>query len=228
MAELRRLRERLDRFTGLHNALAASVSEQLAPELAVLRSDTAEALAVHTAQLERILKRQGRQSNPPVDWAGMTAEQAEQQWPILAQWVAVVLAGWYELTRDELPDCWALHRPVLVELSWLRSAYVQAYLADADPHVAADWHTRWRAAVLDRVQKLIPGHLCRPGEHLVTEEESRARRTPHPVNAPPPPLTGLQLAEPQYWGQFYQQAVRADLARRRATEVDPPPGSGNP
>lgn len=72
MAELRRLRERLDRFTGLHNALAASVSEQLAPELAVLRSDTAEALAVHTAQLERILKRQGRQSNPPVDWAGMT------------------------------------------------------------------------------------------------------------------------------------------------------------
>jgi hypothetical protein len=38
-----------------------------------------------------------------------------------------VLVPWYELTRDELPDCWALHAPVVVELSWLRTTYVQAY-----------------------------------------------------------------------------------------------------
>lgn len=222
MVELRNLRDRLDRFTRMHDDLAASVAEQVAPELADLRAETAARFAGQQALLDRILQRQEQQTNAPVDWAAMTAEQAERQWPILAQWIAEVLVAWYELTRDELPDCWALHRPALLELSWLRSAHVQAYHPDADPHVAADWHLRWRPVVVDRVHQLIPSRLCRPGEHLITEEESRSRRTPPPPGAPPPPLARLQRAEPQHWGEFYQQAVRADLARRRARDPQPP------
>ena len=77
------------------------------------------------------------------------------QWPILARWVGEVLVPRYELTRDELPDCWALHPPVVAELSWLRTAYVQAYLPRSPPQLAADWHTRWRPAVLTRIRELI-------------------------------------------------------------------------
>ena len=68
-----------------------------------------------------------------MDWAGLTEEQAKAQWPILARWVGEVLVPWHELTRDDLPDCWALHRPVVVELSWLRSTYVQAYHPRSPP-----------------------------------------------------------------------------------------------
>jgi hypothetical protein len=66
--------------------------------------------------------------------------QARAQWPILAQWIAEVLVPWYEITCDELPDCWPLHRPALVELSWLRSAHVQAYLRSSAPSVEGEWH----------------------------------------------------------------------------------------
>ena len=71
----------------------------------------------------------------------------------------------YELTRDELPDCWALHPPVVAELSWLRTAYVQAYLTRSTPQLGADWHTRWRPAVLTRIRELIKPDECSPGKH---------------------------------------------------------------
>ena len=87
------------------------------------------------------------------------------QWPILARWVGEVLVPRYELTRDELPDCWALHPPVVAELSWLRTAYVQAYLTRSPPQLGADWHTRWRPAVLTRIRELIKPDECSPGKH---------------------------------------------------------------
>ena len=37
---------------------------------------------------------------------------------LLARWVGETLVPRYELTRNELPDCWALHPPVVAELSW--------------------------------------------------------------------------------------------------------------
>ena len=87
------------------------------------------------------------------------------QWPILARWVGEVLVPRYELTRDDLPDCWALHPPVVAELSWLRTAYVQAYLTKSPPQLSADWHTRWRPAVLIRIRELIKPDECPPGKH---------------------------------------------------------------
>ena len=78
-------------------------------------------------------RQQEQAKNAPVDWAALTEDQAAAQWPILARWVAEVLVARYELTRDELPDCWALHLPVVAELSWLRTAYVEAYLTRSSP-----------------------------------------------------------------------------------------------
>lgn len=51
----------------------------------------------------------------------MDVEAARAEWPRLVRWIAEVFVPWYEVTRDELPDCWALHRRV--ELSWLATAH---------------------------------------------------------------------------------------------------------
>ena len=96
----------------------------------------------------------------------------------------------YELTRDELPDCWALHPPVVAELSWLRTAYVQAYLTRSPPQLGADWHTRWRPAVLTRIRELIKPDECAPGKH------APRRGTPVEPAAPNGALPRTQLAEP--------------------------------
>ncbi|NMH95715.1 hypothetical protein HF519_30160, partial [Pseudonocardia bannensis] len=216
---------RVEEFTGHHTDLAAVVSEQIAPELAALRQFTTEELNRQAGQLDEVLTTLRREDNAPVNWPALTAEQARAQWPILAQWIAEVLVPWYEITRDELPDCWALHRPALVELSWLRSAHVQAYLRSSAPSVTGEWHLRWRPAVIERLSKVIDRHLCRPGEHLVPEDQSQ-RQTPPPPPARPgeavrrPVPAGRQLALPEHWNANYTAAVEADLAWRSQREAN--------
>lgn len=133
--------------------------------------------------------------------------------------VGEVLVPGYELTCEELPDCWALHFPVVIELSWLRSAHVQSYLRHTHPHITAEWHTRWRTAVLARIKELIPERNCRPGEHLTPKESSQTvgrGRAPEGAaawgggRAP-----RFQPATPEHWWPFYQRAFHADLDRRR-------------
>jgi hypothetical protein len=141
-AEVRRIREKVDRTAELHTALAATVSEQLAPELGALRQATVDELASLRGDLNEVLETLNKEKNPPVDWFHLTAEQAEEQWPVLAQWVGEVFVPWYRITRGQLPDCWALHPNALVELSWLRSAHLQSYIPSSHPHIAAEWHDR--------------------------------------------------------------------------------------
>ena len=134
------------------------MSEDLAPRVSGLKQVVTEELGQLRGDVDVLLterKEREKTKNAPVDWAALTAEQAAVQWPVLARWVGEVLVPRYELTRDELPDCWALHPPVVAELSWLRTAYVQAYLSRSPPQLAADWHTRWRPAVLTRIRDLV-------------------------------------------------------------------------
>ena len=116
----------------------------------------------------------------------------------------------YELTRDELPDCWALHPPVVAELSWLRTAYVQAYLTRSPPQLGADWHTRWRPAVLTRIRELIKPDECSPGQARAAARHADRR------GGAERGLPRTQLAEPQCWWPFYDRAFHLDLALRRA------------
>ncbi len=124
-----------------------------------------------------------------------------------------VLVPRYELTRDELPDCWALHLPAVAEMSWLRTAYVQAYLSRSAPQLAADWHIRWRPVVLSRIREVIKPEECSPGRHApprVKPVEAPARDG---VNGA---LPRGQPAAPMFWWPFYDRAVHLDLAARRA------------
>jgi hypothetical protein len=99
------------------------------------------------------------------------------------------------------------------------------YLRSSAPTVAGEWHLRWRPAVVERLSKVIDRHLCRPGEHLVPEDQSQ-RQTP-----PPPPVrpgeavrrpvpAGRQLALPEHWHANYAAAVEADLAWRSQREAN--------
>lgn len=268
-ADVSELQVRVARAERAHAALEHTVA-QIGPGLAAPRDAAGDGFATthpaahdalearlgvitdtledHAASLRRVLARQQRNRNPAVDWPALTAEQAAAEWPRLAQWIDEVFVPWGEITRDALPDCWALHRPVVVQLSWLRSAHVQAYLPAAEPAVAGDWHIRWSPAVLAVIKTVIESKWCRPGEHMITVEESNARRraAARANPTPPPPPTGggggaeqlgrMQLAECEYWQAFYLQAVDADLAWRTARhkqhlldhpDEEPPPAEPN-
>ena len=106
---------------------------------------------------------------------------------------------------------------------------MQAYLPASDPGVAGDWHIRWSPAVLEKIKKLIDPKWCRPGEHMITVEESNARRRAATQHNPPPTGQGpgagrtenlgrMQLAERDCWEAFFIQARDQDLAWRRARE----------
>ena len=108
------------------------------------------------------------------------------EWQALGDWVASILGPFYELTRAQLPDCWPLHRPAVLELVWLRRMYVAAHRPDAAPSAAADWHTRWRREALANIAAAIPETWCRPGEHWV-------ERFSHRPGPPPPRPTAPVL-----------------------------------
>jgi hypothetical protein len=152
--------------------------------------------------------------------------------------VATILVDWYEITRAGLPDCWPLHRPAVVELSWLRTSYTQAYQPMSPPQLTAEWHTRWRPAALANIAAAIPTEWCRPGEHLVHELDltSRTRNTTNQSpdasqfgnpqvserpgeaghNQQPP---ARQRAESHHWWPALRQAIAEDMDQRRRAET---------
>lgn len=214
---VRAVRARVEHLETGHAHLREAVEQELEPTVTELRRQTFEQLAMHTAQIRNLVAEAESQNHPPIDWPALSVDEARDQWPILAQWIGEVLVPWYEITREDLPDCWALHRPAVVELSWLRVAYAQAHVSAASAGASADWHTRWLPAVLSRVRAVVNrGRRCRPGEHDVSEQDSRARRL-EPAPSEPGEATALpheQLATPDFWWAFYTEAVHSDLARR--------------
>ena len=223
---VRAVRGRVEQLETGHAHLREAVEQELGPTVTELRRQTFEQLAVHTAQIKNLFALAESQNHPPIDWPALSADEAREQWPILAQWIGEVLVPWYEITREDLPDCWALHRPAVVELSWLRVAYAQAHIPSAAAGASADWHTRWLPAVLSRVRTVIGRtRRCRPGEHDISQAESRARRG-EPTPGAPAERTILpteQLATPEFWWSFYTEAVHTDLAARTGQSGPPDP-----
>lgn len=136
-----------------------------------------------------------------VMWEALTADQAVEQWNRLGRWVATVLGPWYELKRGNLPDCWALHRPVVRRLSALHTAYLAAYTGPtASGTAAADWHDRWLPRTLDLISREEPlvssdrmlneqtglERNCQPGWHDGADAYGRALLTEdgRPVTGP--------------------------------------------
>ena len=174
-----------------------------------------------------------------VDWPSLSVQDAAKVWEALGEWVATVLGPFYELTRAQLPDCWALHQPAVIELVWLHRSYLAAHTCDAPPSARADWHTRWRRDALGNIATAIDEQWCRPGEHYIHKTDSDRtphRRPPQDPHAPRPPMNHVrgqrptlhnddyaraehELVSPHYWAAMYQHARDADLHRRRQREA---------
>lgn len=209
-AHLRRLADRVDDLESHCSELTAAVADSVLPQL-----------AEHTTQVQQLLVSVKRDGERPVDWPAMDAERASTEWGNLADWIAHTLVPWYEITRDQLPDCWALHRPAVIQLAWLYDTYKAAHRPGAAPHLAAEWHTRWKPAALRAIHDAIPRRgtrTCGPGHHLTNETERIPRRPtslPPPAAEPSATVPTDQLAEGHHWQPFYVQAVTSDLAIRR-------------
>jgi hypothetical protein len=158
----------------------------------------------------------------PVHWPSLSAEEAADAWDALGDWVEHILGPWYGITRGQLPDCWALHRRSLIELSWLRSSYVVAFGSKAPASLAAEWHTRWLRDALGTIKLAIPDRLCRPSEHL---------QAPHASGYAPPPSNSSasghapgrhytdprdEVIGPQHWRPSFVAARNRDISTRQS------------
>ena len=213
--------------------LRREMTDAVADQLRVIDTTLHE----HHATLQRVLARVGRNQNVPVAWHSLNTVQAAGEWSRLAEWLDDVFVPWIEITRGELPDCWALHRTAVIQLSWLRTTQLQAYSHNADPTLAAEWNVRWAPAALNKIRIAITDDLCRPGEHMITTEESnRRRRAAAEVQAQSGALTRAggtsvelarrQLATREHWDRFFVEARDRDLRLRRERDVSDRGNSG--
>jgi hypothetical protein len=221
-AHLRRLAERLDDLDTRSGQLTDTLTNQILPQLNQLRADTTDQLAHHTRQVQHLLDTLTPYTTPPADWSTMDADQAATEWDTLAHWIAHTLVPWHDITRDQLPDCWALHRPAVLELAWLHHTHRAAHQPGAPAHLTAEWHTRFKPAALHAIRDAIPRRgirTCGPGHHLTTDTQRiHHQPTPQPPPYPadtPATLPTNQLAERHHWQHLYTQAVTADLSLRQ-------------
>lgn len=244
-ADIRKSRGEVHSLRNTVIDLASTISEW-GPQLEDNQKEVAK-LGVQVAELLE----SPEIKNAPVDWFQLAAENAEQEWPKLGQFVHEVLGGWYQVTREQLPDCWALHRPAFLQVAWLRTSHIEAYLERSHPTQAAEFNVRWLDAALEKVKRAIPDSRCRaaagrPGEHLVDRLAAQQRRGPAETPVPtagdsqypnpyaqgasqqgppsdeagdPTRAAGAEVIQWGYWGEYFQQAMRADLAWRREREA---------
>lgn len=179
---------------------------------------------------------EGPPANAPVHWPSLTVDEAAHAWDQLGQWIAETFVPWYEISREELPDCWPLHRPAVLELSWLRTCYVEAFTSDARPQLAAEWNTRWLRDVLAAIGRHIDHWKCRPGAHTTRDgndndpdftpppERPDQARVGHDGERHPSYGDKTELAYVQNWRANFNTAAARDLARRR--QAQNPPATG--
>jgi hypothetical protein len=123
---------------------------------------------------------QGVDRIAPADWLSLSVEEADQRWGELADWISDVLVDGYRVTRAQLPDCWARHRPAVIHLCWMQASYEAAYRPGATPTLAAEWSTSWLDKGLAKLRVIAPPVTCRPrpgavGVHnMTTSQEEKA------------------------------------------------------
>lgn len=151
------------------------------------------------------------------DWLTLDSAAADKRWSALGTWVAGRLVPGYGVTRSQLPDCWAMHTPVVVHMNWAYAAYQAAYAPRANPVLAAEWSTRWRAEAFRVIGELIPERRCAadphgPGTHLG-----------QPLNPPEDrPLTDEEEKRQSLEATIarQRQMAAANTGRRRPEDVE--------
>lgn len=164
-----------------------------------------EELALLRGQVDYLLERIGALDGldaRPVAWDTLDADAAAQQWAALAGWTDWLIAR-YQLS-EVVPACWYAHPAILEELSALHVAWVGAY---CDPAARASDGVAWH----DMLERVVFRIRERDVAGCATAVAHRADAAPAPS---PESLTARA------------DAIRADLASRRAPSAAPPAPSG--
>ncbi|MPV51417.1 hypothetical protein GCG21_15640 [Pseudactinotalea sp. HY160] len=105
----------------------------------------------------------------PVDWRGLSGDEAWRTWHDLAEWTSWLVVR-FNIAATTIPPCWPRHTRLVEELTALWSAH-QLWYDDASPATGPltwlrelEWaQTRLRAAVSDAG--------CTAREHLAPRTE---------------------------------------------------------
>lgn len=143
----------------------------------------------------------------PIAWHQLDQELARIAWDRLVTWADEVLCPVYEITREQLPDCWTRHPAMRNELSWLYTLHVQAYLPGAPGSQAAEWHLRHLDGALGRIK----AHAERPPlrEQRCTGGRCRGSYVGEYEPGKLPDLKGVTSRN--YWDL---EAIERDIANR--------------
>ena len=151
---------------------------------------TAEVLGLITTLADRVAKLEAKASAPTPDrlwdWTSMDRVKAETAWNTLRGWVEYILVPWYDRLgenqeartnrpggkerkpRLRIPPCWAWHRDVVVELSWLCQDWISLYrLQQGSPAKAGDWHSRYLPGALHRIRNTSTAAKCEVRHELL-------------------------------------------------------------
>lgn len=219
---LPRLHDLEDRVAALTARVAPGPSATVPPDDATGPGAAAESPAAESATDAPTL-------TPAVGWDQMDRAAAEQAWAALAEFVDTVLHRQYQLTRLQIPDCWALHPRMVREIAWLRTTYLDAGTAEPDePTAAMPWHIRCIPGFLINVADAVDPRECRPGIHRLTEAEvSRfvvAGQTARREGSPAPLLTDETGHDrPHLIPAHYPTRVTKAAASNRVTDDGPKP-----
>ena len=120
--------------------------------------DDPDAAAVN-AMIEDLLGRVPR----PITWSRLTAEQADQTWLALDEWVRWLVTR-YALDHRDVPPCWYAHGDLVEELTALMTAHQGAYDRAGPATGPADWHQVF-ANTRTRLQLWAARTGCRQAQH---------------------------------------------------------------
>ncbi len=106
----------------------------------------------------------------PIYWPTREPEQAEFDWPSLAEWVHRLQARFPHMTA-RIPDCWYRHNDLVEALLALRDHERISYATTAPASAAVEWHrafrdmeARWDSWV-KRFTCTVPGKGHPPPDH---------------------------------------------------------------
>lgn len=143
----------------------------------------------------------------PINWNMLSADDAEQEWLALSEWVNW-LRREYGLPASVIPPAWHRHPELVWELSALHLHWLGAYDPEQDGSAPLGWHRDF-AEARDRLREWVAASGTR------LDRDRPTRVTDWPGEEPTAPSAETVIEDR---ADDFVTFVMADVARRRDRE----------
>ncbi len=143
----------------------------------------------------------------PINWNLLSADDAEQEWLALNEWVTW-LRRTYGLPASVIPPAWHRHPELVWELSALHLHWLGAFDPEQDGSAPLGWHADF-AEARDRLREWVAASGTR------LDRDRPTRQTDWPGEEPSAPGEETVIEDR---ADDFVTFVMADVARRRARE----------